>query len=89
MTSNINGDQLVSALYKNKARLDEKAVDAAFVGGFHLGPIGIPHKALFGVFQSDESKKAEQEPGAYLSAMTSFLKALDECMDKAIEPIRP
>lgn len=82
MGTEINGDALVTNLYKNKAKLEEKAYDANFVGGFHLGPIGIPHKFLGGILQSDESRKAQNEPGAYMSAMSDFLRELSEALDK-------
>lgn len=82
MSTEINGDALIGAMYKNKAKLDEKAVDANFVGGFHLGPIGIPHKFLGGILQSDESRRAQDEPGAFLSVMNDFLRELNEALDK-------
>lgn len=89
MPNDINGEALVSNMYKHKSKLEDKATDAAYVGGFHLGPVGIPHKLFGGLLQSDESKQAQQEPQAYLQAMNAFLKALDEALDKAIEPVRP
>lgn len=82
MPSGIDGDALVGSMYKNKSGLEKGAVDAAFVGGFHLGPIGLPHKWLGGILQSSESKQAEQEPGAYMAAMGDFLRELNEALDK-------
>lgn len=82
MGTEINTDALIGGMYKNKGKLEEKAFDANFVGGFHLGPIGIPHKFLGGILQSDESRKAQDEPGAYMAAMSEFLRTLNEALDK-------
>ena len=86
MTNNIDTSALVTSLYQNKNKLDDKATDAQYVGGLHFGGIGIPNKLLFNVFQSDSQKQDLEAPGMYQSAMDKLIATLNEALNIAAKP---
>jgi hypothetical protein len=85
-TNNINTDNLVNSLYANKGKLDDKVAGTNFVGGFHLGPIGIPNQFLGLDMRTSGQKEAQAAPQQYEVAMRKLLDSLTQALDAAASP---
>lgn len=84
--SGINTDALVQSLYAGKSKLDEKAGNAGFLGGLHVGGFGIPNQFLGLDMRTKGQKDAQEAPQAYESAMRDMLNTLEQALDTASAP---
>lgn len=87
MNSNgIDTNALVNNLYAGKAKLEEGAKDASYVGGLHLGGFGIPNQFLGFDMRSDEQKAAQAAPQRWEDTMNKLLATLNAALDSASSP---
>lgn len=83
MAGEIDGNALVSSMYRNKASMENEAKDARTL--VDLGLFSIPNKFLFVNLRTDAQEAAQTAPQDYMKAMQEFLKKMSEILDKTIE----
>lgn len=72
------------AMDSNKSKMDNKAVDAGYVGGLHLGPIGIPNH--FMGFGSHAQEKAQMAASQYQQQMQNILQDYLDAIKATADP---
>ena len=84
--SGIDTNGLVNNLYAGKAKLEEGAEDAGYVGGLHIGGFGIPNQFLGFDMRTDAQKAAQEAPQRWEATMNKLLATLNEALDSASSP---